>query len=442
MSQRLRGKKVYFRLVMSCERINYFFAKPLISTIMILFFNYTPFVAMPISQKVKESITRASWIRKMFEEGILLKKTFGEEEVLDFSLGNPTMEPPEEFFAELERLAGQKKNGRHRYMPNAGFSEVREAVAKQISLESGVAFTPQCVIMSCGAAGGLNVAIKTIADPGDEILILAPFFAEYLFYAENHGIRPVIVETDENFDPDLDAIERSITPKTRGIILNSPNNPTGKVYGESFYQSLNELLIQKEKETGQPIYVLADDPYHKLAYDGLKPPPAPKFIKNCLRITSHSKDLSIPGERIGYLAISPNCEDFQEIVDGATFCNRTLGFVNAPALAQRLVAGLQSLSVDIADYQFKRDLLYNALKETGYEVQKPCGAFYLFPKAPLSDDLHFVKILQEKKVLTVPGTGFGRPGYFRIAYCVSEKVIQRSLDRFKDAFDEVAGGNS
>lgn len=394
---------------------------------------------MPISKKVKESMARASWIRRMFEQGIALKKEFGEEAVLDFSLGNPVTEPPEEFFAELGRLAQERTKGAHRYMPNTGFAQAREAVAKQLSEETGIPLEPDGVIMTCGAAGGLNVAIKTIADAGDEILILAPYFAEYLFYAENFGVRPVIVETDENFDPDLAAMERAITPKTRGLIINSPNNPTGKVYSADFYEALNHLLLRKEKETGRPLYVLADDPYSKLVYDGLKVPRAISFVKNCMGITSHSKDLSIPGERIGYMAISPHCADGKELINGAAFCNRTLGFVNAPALIQRIVPPLQSLAVDVSHYQAKRDLLYNALTEIGYEMVKPGGAFYLFPKSPIPDDVRFVRMLQEKKVLTVPGTGFGRPGHFRIAFCVGDEVVRRSISLFGEVYEEAKG---
>lgn len=397
---------------------------------------------MYISLKVKENLEKASWVRKMFEEGIRMKKEFGEGEVLDFSLGNPLMEPPDEFFEHLERIAGERKKGQHRYMPNAGFMETRQAVADQLSLETGLPFTPDHIIMVCGAAGGLNVAIKTIIDPGDEVIILAPYFVEYLFYLENHGARPVIAETGEDFLPDMEAIENALTHRTRAIIVNSPNNPTGRVYGEAFYRDLRDLLQKRERETGRPIYLLADEPYQRLVYEGIKPPRAFQYVPNCISVTSHSKDLSIPGERIGYMAVSPHCAGASEIIDGAAFCNRTLGFVNAPALAQRIVAGLQSLSVDVKDYEMKRDLLYGALKGIGYEIHKPEGAFYLFPKSPIPDDVQFVKILQREKVLTVPGSGFGRPGYFRIAYCVEEKTIRRSVDSFKKAWEEAVSVNA
>lgn len=393
---------------------------------------------MHISLKVKQNLEKASWIRKMFEEGLLMKKEFGVENVLDFSLGNPLMEPPDEFFEQLGRMAKERAKGLHRYMPNTGFVEARQAVASQLSLETELPFTASHIVMTCGAAGGLNVAIKTIVDPGDEILLLAPYFAEYLFYVENHGARPVVVETDESFLPDVGAIEKALTPKTRAIIVNSPNNPTGRVYGETFYRDLGNLLKKKEGETGRTIYLLADDPYQKLVYDGLKQPRAFKFVPNCISLTSHSKDLSIPGERIGHMAVSPLCVGAVEIIEGAAFCNRTLGFVNAPALAQRLVMGLQSLAVGVKDYELKRDLFYNSLKEIGYEIHKPEGAFYLFPKSPIPDDVSFVKILQRKKVLTVPGSGFGRPGYFRIAYCVTDDTIRRAVDRFGEAREDAA----
>jgi len=324
-------------------------------------------------------------------------------------------------------------------MPNAGFPEVREAVAGRIRDETGLPFTGDHVIMTCGAAGAINVAVKTIADPGDEIIVLAPFFAEYLFYVENHGARPVVVETDENFYPDLEAIARAVTPGTRGIIVNSPNNPTGRVYDAAFYRALQDLLSDREKITGRSIYLLADDPYFRLVYDGREPQRAFPFFSNCIGISSHSKDLSIPGERIGYLAVSPACANRRELIRGMTFCNRTLGFVNAPALAQRIVASLQSLSVNIGEYQRKRDQLYQAMTKIGYAVRKPEGAFYLFPKSPIPDDIRFVEILQEKRALTVPGSGFGRPGYFRIAYCVADETIQKALPRLKEAYDEALG---
>lgn len=394
---------------------------------------------MPVSNRVKQNMERASWIRKMFEEGVSLKEKFGQDRVYDFSLGNPDTEPPEEFFAELEGLVKARAKGAHRYMPNTGFKEVRDSVAGELADETGLPFTADHVVMTCGAAGGMNVAIKTIADPGDEIIILAPYFAEYLFYADNHGVAPVIVETDDNFDPDMDAIRKAFTEKTRAVIINSPNNPTGRVYAEAALKGLNDLLLEKEKVYGRPIYVVSDDPYTKLVYDEQKAPRAFAFVKNCIGVTSHSKDLSIPGERIGCLAVSPHCDDVKGLIDGAVFCNRTLGFVNAPALAQRAVTRLQTLCVNVRDYQAKRDFLYNALTQIGYEVMKPGGAFYLFPKSPIPDDVSFVKALQEKRILTVPGTGFGRPGYFRIAYCVAFETIEKSVEGFREAFGEAKG---
>lgn len=383
---------------------------------------------MTIAAKVKNSIERASWIRKMFEEGARLRRIHGEENVFDFTIGNPAVEPPEAFRRELQRLANHPLPGMHRYMSNAGYDETRSAVAAVLAERSALPVEGRHVIMTCGAGGALNVVLKTLLNPGDEVLILAPYFVEYKFYADNHGGTTREVWTDrETFQLDLPAIESAIGPKTRVIIVNSPNNPTGVIYPRADLEALGELLERKEGEVGHPITVISDEPYARLAYDGEEVPPVFSCVKNSVVVTSHSKDLALPGERIGYLAANPRMPEVDLFIEGAVFCNRVLGFVNAPALMQRLVAGLQKESVDIAEYQRKRDLLYGHLTGLGFEMVKPGGGFYLFPKSPLADDVEFVRRAQKFNLLLVPGSGFGAPGFFRIAYCVEEGVIRRSF---------------
>jgi aspartate aminotransferase len=384
---------------------------------------------MPISKRIEESLEGASWIRRMFEEGERLKSQVGAQNVYDFTLGNPFLEPPDEFRSELLNILNNPYPHMHGYMSNAGYIETRTKIAGFLKDESGLEFNENHIIMSCGAAGGLNVVLKSLLDPGDEVIVLSPFFMEYIFYIYNHSGIPKVVETDEKFNLDLEAIERGISDKTKAIIINSPNNPTGNVYDEASLKEFAELLDRVKRKYGNIIYLISDEAYKKIVYDGIKPPNIFKLFNNSIVVTSHSKDLSIPGERIGYIAINPEADDSDKIIEAFVFSNRVLGFVNAPALMQRVVGKLQNLSVDIMDYQNKRDLLYSNLKEMGFDMIKPKGAFYLFPKSPI-DDVEFVKYAQRKNILIVPGKGFGRGGYFRIAYCVDKEVIERSLDSF------------
>lgn len=383
---------------------------------------------MAIANKIAGYISRSSWIRKMFEEGERLRQEFGAEHVYDFTLGNPDVEPPEAFHTALQKLANDPLPGMHRYMNNAGYPETRAAVAAKLAKDSGLAVTAEHVIMTCGAGGALNVVLKTILNPGEEVIILAPFFVEYKFYIDNHGGVPVDVWTNrETFRLDLAAIEAAITTKTRAIIINSPNNPTGVIYTAEELAALGELVKRAQGRTGHQVYVISDEPYARLSYDGAKVPNIFPLIESSVMVTSHSKDLALPGERIGYLAVNPRMATAMQFIEGAVFCNRTLGFVNAPALMQRLVAGLQEASVDSSAYQAKRDLFYTSLTKLGFSMVKPDGAFYLFPKSPLADDVEFVKLAQKHHILLVPGSGFGAPGYFRIAYCVDTAMIERSL---------------
>ena len=388
---------------------------------------------MPVSNKIRNFMEQGSWIRKMFEEGISLKRQYGDENVFDLSLGNPVIDPPEEFFTKLKSIADSPITGMHRYMPNAGLVETREAVAGQLVDETQITFTADEIIMTCGAGGALNVVMKTLMDPGDEFVIFAPFFVEYHFYADNHGGACKVVPPDQNFLPDMDAFRDSITPVTRGVLINSPNNPTGVLYSSDVLENLCEIIRQKEKEYGTEIYLVSDEPYRRIIFDQLEYPHIFDHHQRSIVATSHSKDLALPGERIGYIAIHPECPDKEEIIDGMVFCNRTLGFVNAPALAQHLVASLQSVTVDVSLYERKRDFLYSELIEMGYSVVRPQGAFYMFPKAPIEDDVEFVDKLKEERVLAVPGTGFGLPGYFRLSYCLNDETIEGALPGLKRA---------
>ncbi|NIQ01363.1 MAG: pyridoxal phosphate-dependent aminotransferase [Nitrospinaceae bacterium] len=394
---------------------------------------------MAISKKVHDFMERASWIRKMFEEGIRLKKEFGEENVFDLSLGNPVAEPPAELVDAMGAAARDQSPGRHRYMPNAGLESTRQAVAEGLSDECKVSLIAGDIVMVCGAAGGLNITLKTLLDPGDEVIVFAPYFVEYLFYADNHGGRAVAVNTRDDFSIDLESFRAAVTSKTKAVIINSPNNPTGVVYSRADLQGLADVLREKSQEIGRAIYLISDDPYKKIVFDGVETPNVLDIYENSIYITSHSKDLAVPGERIGYVAVHPQAEDAAGVMAGLIFCNRVLGFVNAPALFQRVVEKVQHVTVDVEPYRRRRDMLYKELTGIGYDVVKPQGAFYFFPKSPIEDEVEFARILATKKVLVVPGRGFGTPGYFRISTCFPDRVIEGALPGLAEAYREATG---
>lgn len=326
--------------------------------------------------------------------------------------------------------------GKHAYMPNAGLKETREAVANFLTKEHGVKISWEHVVMTVGAGGGLNVALKTVLDEKDEVIILAPYFVEYFFYVDNHNGIGKLINTKEDFSLNLEAIEAGITPKTKAFIINSPNNPSGRVYDEESLNSLGKILLRAKEKYGRTVYLLSDEPYSKLIYDGVKVPSIFGAYPNSLVITSYSKDLSLPGERIGFVAVNPEMENWRQTVDGLTFCNRILGFVNAPALMQRILPRLQGVKIDIGVYQKNRDLLCAGLSKAGYSFIKPEGAFYLFLKSPIPDDVLFVRELLQENILAVPGTGFGTPGFFRLAYCVDDRVIEGSMAGFERAIQK------
>jgi aspartate aminotransferase len=378
---------------------------------------------------------RSSWIRRMFEEGEERKIKFGAENVFDFSLGNPNLEPPARFKEVIDKLANDPSDGLHAYMPNAGFLETRQAVADYLSGFNSSTITADEIVMTVGAGGGLNVVLKTLLNPGDEVIIPKPYFVEYDFYLDNHQGTPRLVRTKIDFSLDLDAIEEAVTERTKAVLINSPNNPTGKVYQMDKLEELAGLLSHSSRKFGQPIYLISDEPYRKITYDGLTVPSTFDVYNESFVVTSFSKDLSLPGERIGYVAAHPDISEKRTIVAGMVFCNRILGYVNAPAFMQRAISALLEESVEISVYQKKRDTLCDALASFGYDFETPEGAFYLFPRTPVDDDVDFVLALQEENILVVPGSGFGGPGHFRIAYCVPDAVIERALPGFEKVFN-------
>jgi aspartate aminotransferase len=391
---------------------------------------------MSIAKKIKSSISQSSMIRKMFEEGIFLKKKYGADKVYDFSLGNPNVDHPDEFKRELIKLAADIIPMKHGYTPNAGYHETRQAIAGKISRTTGLKLSVDHIVMSCGAGGALNVILKALLDPGDEVIVLKPFFVEYPFYIENYGGVVKFTQTKEDFSLDIEAISKAINRKTKAIIINSPNNPTGKVYSKKKIADLARLLKEKGRALKKTIYLISDEPYTEIVFDGVTVPSVLKAYTNSIIAYSYSKTLSLPGERIGYIAVNPKIYEAGDLINALILCTRIMGFVNAPALMQRIVSRLQHVAVDVKVYQKKRDLLCAGLTKAGYKFNKPQGAFYLFVQSPILDDVKFVKMLLQKNILVVPGSGFGGPGYFRIAFCVDDATIINSMEGFTEALQE------
>jgi aspartate aminotransferase len=387
------------------------------------------------SKVVADNLAKASWIRRMFEEGAKLKQERGADKVFDFTLGNPEIEPPPAVLAAARRVLESEELHLHAYMPNAGHPRVREAVAARLRTSTGLPYTANHVLMTVGAGAALNTVLKALLNPDDEVLTVAPFFVEYKFYAENYGGQLVVVPPRANLTPDLARIEAAITPRTRAIILNSPNNPSGVIYPESAFVELDALLGRID----QPIVVISDEPYRALVFDDVPVPEVPPLVTRAVVATSWSKSLAIPGERIGYLAFSPRMPEAAELFEACTFTSRVLGFVNAPALWQWVVAEVGDVVIDVAPYREKRDLMYEGLIRIGYECVKPQGAFYVFPRTPIEDDVAFVRLLAEEGVLTVPGSGFGMPGHIRISLTVERETVVRGLPGFARAFRKARG---
>ncbi len=365
----------------------------------------------------------------MFEEGARLKKERGAENVFDFSLGTPEVEPPALTLETLRRTIERGLPGSHGYMPNPGFPQVRAAIADKLSRETGLPFTADHICMTTGAAAACNVILKAILDPGDEVILLAPFFAEYPFYVGNHGGKSVVVETDGDCLPDVGAIAAAITDRTRAILLNTPNNPSGRVYPAAALRELDAMLAGLPN----PPLVISDEPYVKLVYDGQAQTSVVAAIRPSVICYSWSKAQALAGERIGFLALSPRLPDAAQMFAACTFANRTLGFVNAPALWQLVMAEAMDACVDVTAYQKKRDVLCDGLRAAGYDVRKPEGGYYVFLKTPIADDVAFVGKLLEQGVLAVPGIGFGRAGHVRLSMTVPMDTIERSLPAFARA---------
>ena len=386
-----------------------------------------------ISEKMKPYVKNNSAIRMMFEEGNRLRAKYGADKVFDFSLGNPSVPAPDSVReAIIELVNTTDPTVLHGYMSNAGFEDVRQTIAESLNRRFDTKFSAKNLIMTVGAASGLNVILKTILNPGEEVIVFAPYFLEYGAYVRNYdGVLVEISPDTTTFQPNLAEFEQKITPKTRAVIVNTPHNPTGVVYSEGTIKKLSAILEAKQKEFGTVIYLISDEPYRELAYDGVEVPYLTKYYNNTVVGYSYSKSLSLPGERIGYLVIPDEADGSEELISAATIANRTLGCVNAPSLIQKVVAKCVDVKTDLAAYDKNRQALYNGLKECGFECIKPQGAFYLFVKSPVEDEKAFCEAGKKYNILMVPGSSFACPGYVRLAYCVSYETIVNSLPEFK-----------
>ena len=396
-----------------------------------------------LTPAIKAHLGNSSWIRRMFEAGIELKKKYGAENVFDYSLGNPDIPAPEVVKTAMTDLAEHALDPfAFGYMPNAGLPEVRAALAAKLGREQGVEVGGEKVLVTCGAAGGINVFFRAVLSAGDEVLCPAPYFVEYGFYAENYGGLLKSVPCKEDFTLDIAAMDAAITPRPRAVIINSPHNPTGQIYSAEEINALAEVLRKHSAANGRVIYLISDEPYRFLNFDGVEIPSMFKAYDATVVIGSFSKNLSLAGERIGFIGVNPALENGQELMAGLIRCNRILGFVNAPVVAQKLILQCMDSEVDLNIYRRRRDKMAKVLKDAGLEFTMPRGAFYFFPKSPTADESVFINALVEQRVLAVPGRGFGMPGYFRLAFCsISEEAIEKSADSFKRAVESVRGGN-
>lgn len=385
-----------------------------------------------ISKVMKSHVSNSSVIRAMFEEGKRLSAIHGAENVFDFSLGSPNVEPPAAIKqAIFDILNEESPNHVHGYMNNSGYPDVRKSIADFLNKKYQVKLDECNIVMTCGAAGGLNVLLKTLLNPGDEVITFAPYFVEYRSYVSNYGGELVVVPTNiENFEPDLEALKGAINASTKAVIINSPNNPTGVIYSEQAIKALAAVLEEKQQELGTSIYLISDEPYREVAYDGVQVPYVLKYYRNAFIGYSYSKSLSLPGERIGYIVAHGEMDDYEEVVQAMNVANRILGFVNAPSLFQRVIARCLDSEVDVNIYKRNRDLLYNHLMDIGFSCVKPQGAFYLFPKSLIADDRLFAEEAKKFNILMVPGSAFACPGHFRLSYCIAHEKIEKSLDAF------------
>ena len=391
-----------------------------------------------IADKMVNLVKNSSAIRAMFEEGKIMAAKYGAENVYDFSLGNPNVPAPAEVKkAVFEELEKEDPVVLHGYMNNSGYEDVRAAIADSINRKFQTSFGEKNIIMTVGAAGGLNVILKTLLNPGDEVIVIAPYFGEYNSYVSNYDGKIVVVSPNtETFQPNLEELEQKITARTKAVIINSPNNPTGVVYSEDTIKKMADILRSREKELGTDIYLISDEPYRELVYDGIEVPYLTKYYENAIIGYSYSKSLSLPGERIGYLVIPDEVSDAEDVIAAANVATRILGYVNATSLMQKVVAKCLDAKVDVPFYNRNREALYNGLKELGFECIKPEGAFYLFVKSPVEDEKVFCAAAKKYHILIVPGSSFACPGYVRIAYCVSYETIMNSMPGFKALAEE------
>lgn len=387
-----------------------------------------------LSERIQSLVDKSSWVKELFSEGARRKKQFGEENVIDLSIGNPTVLPPPSVKQGLIEILDEFPLV-HRYTPNQGIPEARECLAKYWTEFSQMQFSLDDIIITSGAGGGLNTIFSSILNPNDEVIVLSPFFIEYGAYVENFDGKLSIVETTDDFQLDFLQIEKAINHKTKAIIINSPNNPTGVIYPESSIKELGMLLRKKSEEYKTEIALISDCPYRNICYENEVVPVEFNYYDTVLLVTSFSKDLALPGERIGYIAVSPKIKNKGKLVEALVVSQRVLGFVNAPALFQYLIPKAINHFIDLGLYKINRDLLYKELKSYGYELSKPQGAFYLFIKSPIADDIKFVKMAQQLNLLLVPGSGFKKDGYFRVSYCFETRIIEKSLEIFKKLMD-------
>lgn len=385
-----------------------------------------------ISNKMKSLVSNSSIIRAMFEEGKRLSELYGEENVFDYSIGNPNVEPPKSIKKVISEILNEEKpNYVHGYMNNAGYEDVRDDISAFLNKKHDLDLSRNNIVMTCGAAGGLNIILKSILNPDDEVITFSPYFGEYNNYVQNFNGKLVLSATNtETFEPDLKALSEVITSKTKALIINNPNNPTGVVYSKEVIQNLTNLLSAKQKELNTTIYLISDEPYREIVYDNIEVPCLLKYYPNTFIGYSYSKSLSLPGERIGYVVINTPMDGFEEVTSALNIANRILGFVNAPSLFQRVIAKSLDAEVDVSIYEKNRDLLYNHLISLNFTCVKPQGAFYLFPKSPIEDDVKFCADAKQFNLLLVPGSSFGCPGHVRLAYCISYDKIEKSLPAF------------
>lgn len=400
---------------------------------------------MPVAEHIKELMSSSSFIRKMFEEGIQMKARYGDDNVYDFSIGNPDLEPPEEVKNTVKKLSLLDEPGIHGYMPNAGYKFAREAMAEKTSAEQGVKVGFEHIVMGVGAAGAINSVMKAVLSPGDEVLVPAPYFPEYNHYVANHGGKIVPVPAKPDFSPDVEAMAAAANERTAALIINSPNNPSGKIYTEGDIRSIAGFLKAHKEKTGRTILLVVDEPYRSIVYGGKTVSPVFPFWPDSVVVTSFAKNLSLPGERIGYTAVNPAASDCGELVDAVVFATRVLGYVNAPAFFQRVVAESWDAPVDYSLYARRREALSDILKAAGIPYSEPEGAFYLFCRVPeprkkenlssAGNDKAFCDHLKKYRILAVPGSGFCGPGWIRLAYCVSPRTISGSAGAFKEAVE-------